>query len=353
MGIPPALSRALGAVVFFFVIFHPSSAAAQHFTDCLTSANNTTVFVADSVAVTIGDGSALANGDEIAVFTEDGDCAGVVTWDGNNTVISAAGKSPFEPDSARGFEAEEPLQFQVWDASEQVVYIAGSEDVAFVPCTEISPCSHDDGRYRTDALMHLAVIDAASPLPVELTSFTARPNGQRAVLEWSTASETNNAGFEVQVQRLRDGPPSWEALGFVEGYGTTTEPRRYRYDTDALATGRYRFRLKQIDYDGAFEYSPTVEVTLTLDEAYELSAPYPNPAVRRAEITLAVARAQDVQVTIYNALGQRLAVVHDGPLTPTTTHTLPIDGRALPSGLYFVQVRGETFQATRRITFVK
>ncbi len=359
MGIPPVILRTLGAalpvLVSLVFLSGVQPAAAQHFTSCLTSANNSTVFVSDSVAVTLGDGQALDVGDEIAVFTDDGDCAGVVTWEGTNAVISAAGEVDFEPDSTGGFAPGELLQFRVWDASEQTVFEAGSEAVAFVPCTEVSPCSHDDGRYRTDAFMHLAAIDAASALPVELTSFTARSAEARAVLTWTTATESNNAGFEVQVQPADASAedPSWTALGFVEGQGTTGQPQTYRYETNELAVGAYRFRLKQVDTDGAFAYSPIVEVTLALASPYALSAAYPNPFRTQAQLTLVLARGQDVQVVLYNTLGQRVALVHEGPLTLNTEHVLAIEGRGLPSGLYFVQVRGDSFRATRRITLVK
>jgi hypothetical protein len=94
----------------------------------------------------------------------------------------------------------------------------------------------------------------AAPLPVELTSFEAQADGDAVVLRWTTLTETNNAGFEVE-QRTDS---TWTQVGFAEGFGTTTEPRAYVYRIEAVAPGLHGFRLKQIDYDGGFAYSPEV-----------------------------------------------------------------------------------------------
>ncbi|MDX1439027.1 MAG: hypothetical protein R3284_03900, partial [Rubricoccaceae bacterium] len=107
--------------------------------------------------------------------------------------------------------------------------------------------------YECDIVGPTLIPDGA--IPVELTSFTARllASGQ-AELSWATSSETNNAGFEVEHAIERNG--AWETVGFVEGHGTTTEAQTYSFTSDVLTQGGiHRFRLKQVDYDGQFEYS--------------------------------------------------------------------------------------------------
>jgi hypothetical protein len=188
-------------------------------------------------------------------------------------------------------------------------------------------------------------------LPVELTSFEAVPDGYAVHLTWTTASETNNAGFEVE-HRSAD-TETFERLDFIEGAGTTQEEQSYSYTIDGLDVGRHVFRLKQSDFDGAFTFSHEVEVAIELAEAFRLSAAYPNPFNPQTRFTLAVQRKQDVSVEIYNAGGQRVATLFENLLEANQTHHFTWDAGQLPSGLYLIRTQGETFSAVRRVTLLK
>ncbi len=340
--------------VMLFLSLTPPVLAQEHFTDCVSNLNNATLIIPETIVTSLGDGHELQSGDEVALFADDGTCAGMATWDGSQTSIAAARGNEFD-DYSNGYDPQEALKVRVWDASEDVEYDAGSSGLAYTPCEEGDVLCKDDGLYTTDRVFTLSEIDASSTLPVEMTSFDARVDGNRTALEWQTATETNNAGFEVQIQPgdADTETTSWTTLDFVEGHGTTSKPRTYRYETKELDFGSYRFRLKQVDYDGAFEYSATVEVTLTMSEAFRLSAPYPNPFQNRANVALTVAEQQNVEIALYNTLGQRVAVVHSGPLAPNTKHEFKVNGGRLPSGLYLMRARGDSFSATRRLTHVR
>ncbi len=203
--------------------------------------------------------------------------------------------------------------------------------------------------------MSLSAVDGETVLPVELTSFDAQIDGPDVLLRWETASETNNAGFEIQS---KSGEPDlengeWEGLDFVEGYGTTLETKTYQYRVEDLDPGRYTFRLKQIDYDGTFEYHPEVEVLIEVPAGYYLSAAYPNPFNPQAQFRLSVARRQQVLVEVYNALGQRVAHLFEGTLEADVARAFTIDGSDLQSGLYLYRVVGETFSESRSVLLVK
>jgi hypothetical protein len=186
-------------------------------------------------------------------------------------------------------------------------------------------------------------------LPVELTTFTARLDGRDALLSWQTASETNNAGFDVQS--LDAG--AWQTLGFVPGAGTTSETQNYAFRVDALAPGTHRFRLRQIDFDGAFAFSPVVELTVDLPEPYRLTAAFPNPFNPRTSFELIVRRSQRVTVSVFDVLGRRVATLFDGTMAANEARSFSFDGAGLPSGLYLYRAEGESFSATRRMTLSK
>lgn len=335
-----------------------SMAWGQGFDGCTQNINNATIVVPASVQATVV-GEAIEAGDEIAVFTDDGTCAGRGVWNDESMSIAAAGVDSQHPE---GFSAGETLQFRVWDASSSETYEA---DVAYTPCADGAPICEDDGLYENNMLYSLEHIETVTTLgddlPVELVTFKAtvhgssKPSayGSEAVLEWETASETANAGFEVQHRDPEAAEGTWNDVGFVEGHGTTTETHRYTHRLDDLKPGTHTFRLKQVDLDGSFSHSASVEAVVKLAGSFDIVAPYPNPFRQRATFTLTVAETQQVDVAAYNQLGQRVATLHDGELAPNTQHTFRLEANRLSSGMYFIQVRGEEFSTTERAVLVR
>ena len=186
-------------------------------------------------------------------------------------------------------------------------------------------------------------------LPVELTSFDALLSGDVAHLNWETASELNNAGFEVQ-QKLNG---SFQAIAFVSGNGTTDEAQSYSYATGSLSAGVHTFRLKQVDFDGAFAYSDEVSVEIALEAAAELSKPYPDPFNPQTQFTLTIARQQDVTIQVYDMLGRQVQTLYQGTLAPSEAHQFTFQASDLPSGRYFIRAAGEFFNSTQTVTLLK
>jgi len=180
-----------------------------------------------------------------------------------------------------------------------------------------------------------AVLDPTS-LPVELVAFDAVVNESDVILKWTTASETNNAGFDVEHQA--PDADRFATVSFVEGAGTTSEMQQYRYRVDGLAPGKHRFRLRQVDFDGAFEYSSEVEVSVGLSQALAFEPPFPNPFSNRATLRFGVQQAGEVKVGLYNALGQQVDVLYQGRPSPGRMQEVTIDGEGLASGYYIVQI---------------
>jgi len=202
-------------------------------------------------------------------------------------------------------------------------------------------------------------------IPVELVSLTATSvGGQDIMLTWQTASETNNAGFTVE-QRVLDpdgtsarGPASsgaaWRDIAFVQGMGTTAEAQTYRYRMTGIRYGRHAFRLRQVDLDGTETLTSAVEIDVMIAEAYALAA-YPNPvtAGQSATINVTAREAQRVTIAIYDLLGRRVTTLFDGEIAANRVKTLKLPMSVLAGGMYFVQVVGERFTATERITVVR
>ncbi len=189
----------------------------------------------------------------------------------------------------------------------------------------------------------------ADPLPVELTSFEAILDGSDVVLRWSTASETNNAGFEVQ-QHV-DG--AFQRVGWVDGAGTTVDAQSYSFTVPGVGHGTHTYRLMQVDFDGAFEYSDESAVLRTLEAAYEMEEPYPNPFNPQATFTLTVAQDQQVTVAVYDMQGKMVGLLHSGALKGQQAHQFVIDGSVWASGNYLIRAVGESFNTAQVITLLK
>ena len=191
-----------------------------------------------------------------------------------------------------------------------------------------------------------------APLPVEIASFDATRDGSAVTLSWQTASETNNAGF--RLERKAQDEDGWTDVGsLIEGGGTTTRAQTYRHRVEGLSPTTYRFRLKSVSTEGTTSVGPTTTIEVRMESAYAVSPVRPNPVPERGRLTVQVREKQDVRVALYNVLGQAVRTLHDGPLPANTPRTMAIDGSSLASGVYFVRVQGETFQATRKITLAQ
>jgi hypothetical protein len=202
-------------------------------------------------------------------------------------------------------------------------------------------------QFAVDALSMSAQI----ALPVELISFEAVSESDAVLLSWSTASETNNAGFEVQ-HRI-SGQTQWNRLDFVDGDGSTLETQAYQYRANNLPAGTHAFRLKQVDFDGAFEYSQTVEVTLDVPGTHVLSGAYPNPFNPSATFSITVPVEQQIQVTLHDVSGRLVQTLYQGTVPAHQQHGISIDGSGLSSGVYLYRATGKNFTQSRTVTLQK
>jgi photosystem II stability/assembly factor-like uncharacterized protein len=187
------------------------------------------------------------------------------------------------------------------------------------------------------------------PLPVELTSFTASVNESGITLNWSTATEINNLGFEIQRSLEAN---EFFTIGFVEGHGTITEQQNYSYADRNLDDGNYYYRLKQVDFDGSYEYSDVVEVDFRSFNSYLLEQNYPNPFNPTTTIGFGIQNKSNVKITILNAIGEEVAVVLNEE-REAGYHKVEFNAATLPSGVYFYQLKAGSFFETKKMLLIK
>jgi len=185
-------------------------------------------------------------------------------------------------------------------------------------------------------------------LPVELSSFTASAANDRILLNWSTATEVNNRGFEIERS---SGGSDFITVGFVKGAGTTTEIQNYSF-SDNVPAGIYTYRLKQIDFNGKFEYSQTVEVDFTGGLSYVLDQNYPNPFNPATTISFVTKENSRVSLKVYNVLGDEVATLVNGELTGGV-HNVQFDASTLSSGIYFYTLTAGNFTETKKMLLMK
>lgn len=192
--------------------------------------------------------------------------------------------------------------------------------------------------------------------PVELASFDANVIDNNVKLNWITSSEINNSGFEVERSQRSNVKGEtineWERIGFVEGNGTTTVVNYYSFEDNNLASGVYHYRLKQIDFDGSFEYSNVLEVEVNTPASFSLSQNYPNPFNPSTNIEYRIPEDGFVSLSIYNSLGQHVSTLVNEQQS-AGNHSLTFSADNLPSGLYFYKLRSGSFVETRKMLLLK
>jgi hypothetical protein len=187
-------------------------------------------------------------------------------------------------------------------------------------------------------------------VPVELVSFTVISSTNGFLLEWKTATEINNLGFDIE--RTAGQNSSWNKIAFVPGYGTTTEQKNYSFIDEEVSSGKYYYRLKQIDYDGTFEYSDIIETEKLLPLVFSLEQNYPNPFNPVTNIKFQIPVSEFVSLKIFDVLGNEVAVLVN-EFKSAGIYRLSFNASELGSGVYFYKLISGSFIETKKMILMK
>lgn len=190
-----------------------------------------------------------------------------------------------------------------------------------------------------------------APLPVELTSFSASVRNNTVNLNWETATEVDNYGFDIE---RKDNNSTWTKIGFIEGHTTSNSPKYYEFSDKPTGSGKYSYRLKQIDNDGKFEYSNEVEVLIdNLPDGYLLEQNYPNPFNPETSIKFVLKENTKASLKVYNALGELVTTLFDGIADAGRYYDIKFNGNNLASGLYIYTLDAGKYRQTRKMMLMK
>ena len=185
-------------------------------------------------------------------------------------------------------------------------------------------------------------------IPVELSNFSVRGYSSGVELNWTTATEVNNLGFDIERKTINE----WNKIGFVEGSGTTTLQKEYSFNDRNISAGKYSYRLKQIDHDGQFKYSQEIEIEIIAPKELVLEQNYPNPFNPSTTISYQLPTTNHVTLKIYDGLGKEVATLVN-EMKEAGSYSLRFNASTLPSGIYFAQLQYNGKQIVQKMTLMK
>jgi len=194
--------------------------------------------------------------------------------------------------------------------------------------------------------------DLSDIVPVELLAFTASVKNSVVELLWSTASELNNMGFEIE--RSIDNQDNFITVGFVDGKSSSSEINYYSFTDNPQLSGvnQLYYRLKQVDFDGTFNYSDVVNVSYDVPAEFVLSQNYPNPFNPSTRINYFVPQESFVSVKVYDFLGREVMTLVN-ETKATGSYEIVFDASNMPSGTYFYSMIAGNFSATKKMILIK
>lgn len=204
--------------------------------------------------------------------------------------------------------------------------------------------THEDG-----GMMGQFIVESPFPIPVELISFDASVIDNSVVLKWSTASEHNNYGFEIERKSMLS---DFEVIGFVNGYGTTSERKNYSFTDQNISSGNYFYRLKQVDLDGNFRYGNEINVEFNIPRDFILEQNHPNPFNPSTKIKFDLPQNTMVELKVYNTIGQFITTLVNEE-KPAGTYEVDFNAADLPSGVYMYRIKALDYVQTRKMLLIK
>ncbi len=306
------------------------------------------------------------------VYSAEGDFANYCIYrDGTNGTVTSDNNNFYPVSTTNGnvgfWNTTAAQTLAAWQSASGQDANSVSKEVFFVSTTDLHLTGSSNGDYelagspiagitedidgdtRNAQFPYMGCDEASVPLPVELSSFSASVVSGDVQLKWTTATETNNQGFEVQ----RSSGDKFITIGFVKGSGTTTDSRSYNYVDKKIVPGVYSYRLKQVDFSGAFSYGNVIEVDVTTPSTFALYQNYPNPFNPTTTIDFEIASPVNVNLIIYNMLGEQVDVLINNQITEAGIHSVTFDASNLASGTYIYRLQAGNFVETKKMMLTK
>jgi hypothetical protein len=225
--------------------------------------------------------------------------------------------------------------------------------------------AHTENVLGNKPVVRRYLLDANTPLPVELTSFTATTENSSVTLRWTTATEVNNHGFEVERKELihrsngslnqstDESMNQWTEVTFVPGNGTSNTTHTYSYTDRALPSKMYSYRLKQIDRDGKYSYSSVVDAVIaSAPRIFELHQNYPNPFNPSTSIVFNLPERGYTTLKVYDVVGREAATLTNGVME-AGIHTVQFNGASFSSGIYLYKLTSGSAVQIKRMILLK
>lgn len=225
--------------------------------------------------------------------------------------------------------------------------------VKAAPGSSSAPSTADTDTYSVDTSSEQGASQTSNPLPIELASFSIKQDAVRKtpVLEWVTATEFRNFGFEIE--RKEASSETWTHLGFIAGAGTTYQQQHYQFeDTQLQESGLFEYRMIQIDYDGTETIYGPLEFNKVAPKQFELKEAYPNPFNPSTTIQYTVADQRSIKLHVYDITGRLVARLAEGE-KPAGTYTVQFDASRLASGVYLIQYVAGTQSFVKKAVLIK
>jgi len=307
---------------------------------------------------------------DISSSVDTSNCLGIYTWGDGDTPISGEtypagitqrinlvwGIEEYGDDTADVVFDYSGVN-GITDASALKLLKRTSADTAWIDITSSAVHNTTNHTFSMSGLTSFSEFsisdDGTNPLPVELIDFSTKSVEGQTVLTWSTATEVNNYGFEIVRLRPKNrdsGATNWETISFIEGHGNSNSRNDYSFiDREKLA-GVIKYRLKQIDTDGAYVYSKVVEVNVELPKIYELRQNFPNPFNPTTTINYELPYDSKITLEIYNVVGERVEVITN-KIESAGFHSVIWNADDFASGIYLIRLNAES--VTNNIIYSK
>jgi photosystem II stability/assembly factor-like uncharacterized protein len=186
-------------------------------------------------------------------------------------------------------------------------------------------------------------------LPVELTLFNGQRSGNNILLNWETATEVNNYGFEIE---RKTNNTSWRKIGFISGHGNSNSPKEYNFVDSDILNDKVLYRLKQIDFDGKYEYSKEIVFNIEAPKVFSLSQNFPNPFNPSTKIKYSISTTCFVKLKIYDVLGRELLAMVNAQQNPGSYEYI-FNGSKYSSGIYFYELQAGDYLERKKLTLMK